>query len=152
MTKKLILFLTLGTFAFLSSCSSDDNKNSTPPVVGTWKLISSEVKLANGSYELEELEPCYQEYGKVQFFADKSAIITVAEENENDPSICDVFESEDASWTLDGDKLTVKLKDPDNGNTLTLVQTVTFANSNNRMITTYKEDGEDFRDTYEKVK
>jgi len=152
MTKKLILFLTLGTFAFLSSCKSDDNKNSTPPIVGTWKLISSEVKLANGSYEVEELEPCELEHAKIAFFTDKSAIITFGVENENDSSLCDTLETEDASWTLDGNKLTVKLRDPDNGNTLTLVQTVTFANSNNRMITTYKEDGEDFRDTYEKVK
>jgi len=151
MTKKLILFLTVGAFTILSSCSSDDNKNNTPPpVVGTWKLVTSEIKLANGSYEVEELDECEIEFSKMQFFADKSAIITVGEADPNDHSKCVSYESEDGKWTLEGDKLTITLKDPDNGNSLSIVSTIIFANSNNRMIMTYRDEGEDFKDTFEK--
>jgi|GEM_PF-2186618 len=157
MTKKLILFLTLGAFAFFSSCGSDDNKNSTPPIVGTWKVVTSEFKVkgSSGPYQTEQLESCYSEYNKMQFFADKSVIITTAEEDENDPSLCDIMETKDASWTLDGNKLTVTLRDG-TGTSVSETVTVTFTNSNNRMISSYEEEEGgvvyEVKDTYEKIK
>lgn len=99
---KLFYKILIGLMMF-SSCSGDDNSNSSPSIVGNWKQINQIDFCSTGSQEIVSLNTC-QQTGRLLFNDNGTYTWTLYEFN---GSNCVLDETLTGTWEITNNMLTV---------------------------------------------
>lgn len=101
--KKILLGALIGVL-ILSSCSNNDDSNSTS-IVGIWKPIAEVDVCSTGSKETYDYSSCEQ-LSRTTFSSNGTLNITEFDDNTGD---CIEDYKENGTWTLNGDNLSANL-------------------------------------------